>query len=175
MGWPSPAYVRALLMCVQRCVEAAAGPEMLLSEIVALGSPREFPAISLSLGGDETVPRLRAETKLLRVQGPLALMSPAQTALCSTLNEASDLLGLRLDAGGEAQDFFVARRIESGAPLAAMFDGLWAERGWVSYLASSETVEAQPVVVPQFDDDATQPRPRAIDNARPPPDSLDAV
>lgn len=175
MGWPSPSYVRALLICVQRCIEAAAEPDMLLSEIVALGSPREYSAVAFSLGGDETMPRLPAETKLLRVQGPLELMSPAQTALCSTLNVASELLGQRLNADGEAQDFFALRRIESGAPLAAMFDGVWAGRGWDSYLVPKMLVEATPLVVPLVDDDPTKPRPRAIDIARPLPDSPDAL
>lgn len=174
MGWPSLAYTRALIARVLHCVEAQAEPEVLLSEIVALGSPRQFRPTFVGLGGDETLPRLGAETKLLRVQGPLAVMSPAHTALCSMLNEAGDVLGIRLDANGEAQDFFVCRRVESGAALASMFDGRWVERGWTSYDAPASTVVQDAAALANIDDDATQPRHRAIDTVAAAPDSLDS-
>lgn len=175
MGWPSLAYSRALIVRVLECVDAQAEPDALLSEIVALGSPRQFRQTFVGLGGDETLPRLSAETKLLRVQGPLAVMSPAHAALCSMLNEASDVLGIRLDEHGEAQDFFVCRRVESGAALASMFDGRWVERGWTSYDAPTPSTAQRPAALENIDDDATQPRHRAIDTAAAAPDSLDSL
>ncbi len=175
MGWPSLAYSRALIVRVLQCIDAQAEPDELLSEIVALGSPRQFRQTFVGLGGDETLPRLGAETRLLRVQGPLAEMSPAHAALCSMLNDASDVLGIRLDAQGEAQDFFVCRRVESGAALASMFDGRWIERGWTSYDAPDLSSAQRPAPVENIDDDATQPRHRAIDTAAAAPDSLDSL
>ena len=173
MGWPSLDYTRALIARVHRCIDAEAEPDVLLSEIVALGSPRQFRPTFVGLGGDETLPRLSAEIKLLRVQGPLAVMSPALTSLCSMLNEASDVLGIRLDATGDAQDFFVCRRIDSGAALASMFDGHWVERGWASYQALAAGPVLRASDVPNIDEDATQPRHRAIDTAAGVPDSRD--
>lgn len=174
MGWPSLDYTRALIARVQRCIDAEAEPDMLLSEIVAVGSPRQFRPTFSGLGSDETLPRLGAETKLLRFQGPLAAMSPASTLLCSMLSDASDLLGIRLDTTGEAQDFLVCRRVESGAALAAMFDGGWVERGWVSYQPPAKGAAVNPTNLLKIDDDATLPRHRAIDARTPAPDSLDS-
>lgn len=175
MGWPSLDYAHALIASVQRCVAAEAQPDELLSEIVGVGNPQHFRRTFVGLGGDETLPRLGAEIKLLRVQGPLAAMSPTLTAMCSMLNEASDVLGIRLDASGAAQDFFVCRRIESGAALAAMFDGRWVERGWTSYELPAESQAVAPTDLLSIDEDATQPRRRAIDSADAAPDSSDTL
>lgn len=163
MGWPSLDYTRTLMARVQRCIDAQAEPDVLLAEVVAHGSPRQFRPTFAGLGGDETLPRLGAEVKLLRLQGPMAALSAPLTALCSMLNEASEVLGLRLDAFGEVQDFFVCRRLETGAALAAVFDGGWLERGWTSYGTPAPAPLPSSLDLPNIDEDATQPRHRAID------------
>ena len=174
-GWPSMEYVRVLVACVQKCVDAAVDPDGLCAEIASLGSPQQFGTTFGGLGGDETVPRLAGDTKLLRVQGPLSAMSPSLVALCAALGDSSDVLGFSLGRTGDAQDFFVCRRIVSGSPLAAAFDGQWVERGWTSYGSIAEPEDKPLEPFPNFDDDATQPHPRTIDRLSPQPDSLDKL
>jgi type VI secretion system protein ImpM len=163
MGWPSLDYTRSLIATVQRCLDAEVDPDVLLSEIAALGSPRQYRQTFTGLGEDETLPRLSSQTKLLRIQASLAATEPALRGLCSMLTEASDLLGIRLDAVGGAMDFCACRRVKSGAELAALFDGCWAKYGWTSYEAPPPSVQANVEAAPEVDPDATKPRVRAID------------
>lgn len=171
MGWPSVEYAKVVVEHVRRCLDGEPSPESLLAEVVAAGNPRQHCKTFNELGSDETLPRMGAETKLLHVGGGLAAMPVALKGLCSMLGDASDLLGIRLDLAGEAQDFFVCRRIESGAPLAAMFDGDWSSRGWLSYVSSPQLAVVGPESLPNLDEDATRPRHRPIDIGSPPPDS----
>lgn len=171
MGWPSPDYAKALLAGLLPAIAVDATPDELLSEIVAVGDPRNFPRIFGGLGGDETLPRLGSELNLLRIQGPFAAMSPVQQAWCSMLNDASDVLGIRIDEAGVPQDFFVCRRFASGGSFAAMFDGNWVERGWSSYETRASTSVSVSTDVPNMDEDATRPNLRAIDTGTAAPDS----
>lgn len=175
MRWPPPDFARNLIGCVHRCVDASGDPDSLLAGIAAVGSPDQFQPTLQGLGGEETLPKLGAEIKLLRLQGPLARLPPGLAALCSMLSDASDLLGIRFDLDGGVQDFFVCRRIESGSALASMFDGRWAERGWKSFDAPGGPDQAKVASIPEFDDDVTQPRHRTIDTLAAPPDSPDTL
>jgi type VI secretion system protein ImpM len=158
MGWPSLEYARALVACVQQCIETDADPDHLSAEISRLGSPQAFRQTFDGLGEDETVPRLASDVMLLRLQGPLTALSSSLAALCTALNDSSDVLGFSLDPTGEVQDFFVCRRLASGARLAAVFDGRWVERGWLSYGSVAPPDDTIRLAVPTFDDDATRPR-----------------
>ena len=171
MDWPSVDFAHALIATVQRCMDAEADPDQFLAGIAALGSPHGFRRTFQGLGGDETVPRLGAEVKLLCIRGPLLDMPPAQLALCSILSGSSDLLGIRFDATGGAQDFFVCRRLESGTALASLFDGRWIERGWSFFGSQPTSPGSNPALSSNFDEDATRPLQRAIDTATTAPDS----
>lgn len=173
MAWPSAEYGKALIACVQRGIDTDCDPDRLCIEVATLGSPDKYRPTFDGLGDDETVPRLASEIKLLRVQGPLSAMPPSLAALCTALGDASDVLGFSLDARGDAQDFFVCRRLESGAPLASIFDGRWSERGWTSYGSGTAPGSTSVEPLPKIDDDATRPRHQAIDTFGPQADSLD--
>ena len=190
MGWPSLDYGRALIGAVQRGVDAGADPDSLLSEIVAVGSPRQFPATFAERSEDETVPRLPAGSNWLKFQGPQAAIASSTAALCGLLQGRSDLLGVRFDDRGEAGEFFACRRYDSGEPLAALFDGRWAERDWFSLdvptaptapaaapaaaaPAAAEVAASADMSFPaaEVDEDETRPRHRVIDTGKSGPDS----
>ena len=171
MGWPPLDYVRELMACMQRCIDLQTDADVLLSQIVALGNPLQYRPTFVGLGSDATLPRVGGDTKLLRVQGPIEAMTPALTAMCSMLSEASDLLGIRFDTAGMAQDFLICRHFESGAALASIFDGSWSNRGWTSYESLVEGQDVSRKGGIDFDDDTTQPLPLGIDTAARPPDS----
>jgi type VI secretion system ImpM family protein len=173
MGWPSLRYGHALIECLQRHAEAGGSPDGLRDEIERLGGPDRYGPTFIGPVGDETLPRLGADVKLLRVCGPMAAMSTSTRALCAALADSSELLGLVLDASGEPKDFVVGRRIVGNASaLASLFDGAWDQRGWITMGAPPAAV-VPPSVDPvrAIDDDATHPRQPRIDRVASAPDS----
>ena len=173
MGWPSLAYARALMDCLH--LGSSASPEALCDAIEGLGGPESFARTFEGPVGDETVPRLGAEVKFLRVCGPLATMRPPSRALCAALADSSEILGIVFDVdGGEARDFAACRRLSGGhGTLASLFDGQWEDRGW-STLGAPAQLPVQAVLdgdVTKIDDDATHPRLPRIDSVAPQPDS----
>ena len=116
LGWPSLAYAHALIEQVLSGIDNQADPDALLARITAVGNPRDFPP---------------------------ALPAPGLATICARY-AASDLLGMRLDDFGAVNDYFACRRLEvstAGPALAALFDGEWSARGWISCDAlGAETV-----------------------------------
>lgn len=163
MDWPSLGFARSLISEVQRCVDSQTQPDDLLAAVAALGGPGQYPPSFHGLVGDETLPRLGPDVKLVCIGGPVDVMPPAQVALCSLLSNASDILGISFGSTGDAQNFFACRRLESGAALASMFDGRWIERGWSYFGAPVPQTACEPPAVPNIDEDATRPLQRVID------------
>ena len=133
MTWPSIEYGLTLGSRIRRNLEGELDPELLLSEIVAVGDPHRFQLTLQGVDSEDTMPPLPAETMQLHVKGPLASIPAGLQALCAFVAGASDLLGIRFDAGDVDDDFFVIRRLEDGGPLAALFDGAWSSHGWTTY------------------------------------------
>jgi type VI secretion system ImpM family protein len=172
--WPPLGYARQLLANLRRALEVESEPDDLLAAVTSAGDPLSYHPTAFEMDRDVTIPRLGSNVNLLHICGPLPSMAPALSALCSVLPAACDLLGARLDADGQASDFFAARRLPSGMPLASAFDGRWVERGWSSYGAapspSEDTVHGGPIVA-KTDDDATVPGQAVIDSRAIGPDS----
>jgi len=99
------------------------------------------------------VPRIAADATLLQMTGPPSALPAPIAALCAVLTEASDLLGMRIDAGGDVQDLFVCRQLDAHACLAAMFDGQWVAHGWCGLDRPASSADAADLH--QVDDDAT--------------------
>lgn len=156
-GWPPVAYARAVGACVRRAMEEGADPDALLDALVSLGGPREFEPAFTPGSGDETVPRIAADAMLLRMAGPPSALSAPAAALCAVLTEASDLLGMRIAAGGDVQDLFVCRQLDARECLAAMFDGQWIAHGWRGLERPATGGDAADLH--QVDDDATHAGP----------------
>lgn len=165
-NWPSLDYGRALINCARRCLDAGSSADELCAAIAGLGSPDWFQPSFRGTGEDDTMPRLPKDAKLIRVRGPLAPMAPVLTALCKSLNGASELLGFVLDARGEVQHCVIGRRLLSGAPLAALFDGGWPSRGWLPYGDASEQPKGESPPAVTVDDDVTLPRGKPFDAGR---------
>jgi type VI secretion system ImpM family protein len=172
--WPPLGYARQLLANLRQALDLESEPDDVLAAVTAAGDPLNYPPTSFELAPDVTIPRLGSGVNLLHICGPLSAMHPALSALCSVLPAACDLLGARLDGDGQAGDFFAARRLPSGMPLASAFDGRWSERGWSSYGAAPAPSEAGvhggPTIA-KTDDDATVPGQAVIDSRAIGPDS----